>query len=103
MAGQREAGMINTGGARKETGFQNNPVLPAPTFAEAGIDKNAADRARKYAAIRRLRVVFQDAHFCRNYGETGVRPLNRTPFPFSATNSTPTSTSVRFMRAIVWV
>jgi|GEM_PF-5464812 len=34
------------------TGLEKNPVKDdAPTLAEVGIDKNLADRARKYAAI----------------------------------------------------
>lgn len=56
MAKQREAGLMNSGAASigvGQRGFENNPrssELP-PTLAEAGIDKNLADRARKYAAI----------------------------------------------------
>jgi phage N-6-adenine-methyltransferase len=47
MVAQRDAGHLQHGGAR---------VFPEPlekpiTLAEAGIDKNLADRARKYAAI----------------------------------------------------
>lgn len=46
---QKEAVGLNQGG-RPKTGFQENPVS-LPTLAEAGIDKNLANRARKMAAI----------------------------------------------------
>tara|TARA_B000000460_G_scaffold248191_1_gene225060 strand:+ start:6692 stop:7513 length:822 start_codon:yes stop_codon:yes gene_type:complete len=52
MAAQRDAGGLAKGGQpHQSTGLQHNPVAPAPTLAEVGIDKNLADRARKYAAI----------------------------------------------------
>lgn len=52
MAAQRDAGEMAKGGQpHQSTGLQKNPVAAAPTLAEAGIDKNLADRARKYAAI----------------------------------------------------
>ena len=58
MAAQREAGMLSAGtagaGNANVTGGlrENPPVDERPiTLAEAGIDKNLADRARKYAAI----------------------------------------------------
>jgi hypothetical protein len=52
MAAQREAGLMATGGQpHQATGLQKNPVAAPPTLAEVGIDKNLADRARKYAAI----------------------------------------------------
>lgn len=52
MASQRDAGLMAKGGQPYQaTGLQENPVGPAPTLAEAGIDKNLADRARKFAAI----------------------------------------------------
>lgn len=50
MAAQREAGLMSVGAANagwKETRVQSAPI----TLAEAGIDKNLADRARKLAAI----------------------------------------------------
>lgn len=56
MAAQREAGLMSKGAATDgvgKRGLEKNPrsaELP-PTLAEAGIDKNLADRARKYAAI----------------------------------------------------
>jgi phage N-6-adenine-methyltransferase len=52
MAAQRETVGFSAGGRPSEkTGFHENPVLQPITLAEAGIDKNLADRARKYAAI----------------------------------------------------
>ncbi len=69
MAGQREAGLLADGGDAARTRVAGKPELSgmrfvnefedrAPygpperiTLAEAGIDKNLADRARKYAAI----------------------------------------------------
>lgn len=53
MAAQRDAGLLSSGA--QGTGSNQYEVRvsaqPAPTLAEAGIDKNLADRARKYAAI----------------------------------------------------
>lgn len=52
MAAQRDAGEMAKGGQpHQSTGLQKNPVAAPPTLAEVGIDKNLADRARKYAAI----------------------------------------------------
>lgn len=51
IAAQRDLGAMNQGGRPSETGLKTNPVSAAPTLAEAGIDKNLADRARKYAAV----------------------------------------------------
>lgn len=52
MAMQRDTVGLATGGhPYQSTGLQENPVGRAPTLAEAGIDKNLADRARKFAAI----------------------------------------------------
>lgn len=58
IAAQREAGLMATGtkgqlvGKDASGGFVCNPPEEKPiTLAEAGIDKNLADRARKYAAI----------------------------------------------------
>jgi phage N-6-adenine-methyltransferase len=51
MAAQRDAGLMATAGRPKEIGFEENPIIKSPTLAEAGIDKNLADRARKFAAI----------------------------------------------------
>lgn len=49
MAAQRDAGLLKVG---NPNGFEENPFEDKPiTLAEAGIDKNLADRARKYAAI----------------------------------------------------
>jgi len=51
MAAQREANGTAQG-RRTDLGFSETQVEKAPiTLAEAGIDKNLADRARKYAAI----------------------------------------------------
>jgi hypothetical protein len=47
MAAQRETEGLNKGAA---TRVAEKPASP-PTLAEVGIDKNLADRARKYAAI----------------------------------------------------
>lgn len=49
MAVQREAGMLPEG--RPKNGLEENPFSKPITLAEVGIDKNLADRARKYAAI----------------------------------------------------
>jgi hypothetical protein len=51
MQAQRETVGLSEGGRPKKTGFENNPVLDKPSLAEAGIDKNLADRARKMAAV----------------------------------------------------
>lgn len=52
MAAQRDAGMMAKAGRPREIGLDENPISEkAPTLAEAGIDKNLADRARKFAAI----------------------------------------------------
>jgi hypothetical protein len=50
MRKQKETVGLNEGG-RPKTGFSGNPVSSKPTLAEAGIDKNLADRARKFAAM----------------------------------------------------
>lgn len=53
IAGQRDAGLLSKGAATEgvgKRGLQNSPHS-APTLAEAGIDKNLADRARKIAAV----------------------------------------------------
>ena len=50
MAAQREFGTAQ--GRRSDLGFSPTQVESAPiTLSEAGIDKNLADRARKFAAI----------------------------------------------------
>lgn len=54
MAAQRDAGMLASGamGIGTSAGCDQTRTLAAPaTLAEAGIDKNLADRARKLAAI----------------------------------------------------
>lgn len=48
MTAQREAGLLRAG---NPNGFSENPLDKPVTLAEAGIDKNLADRARKFAAI----------------------------------------------------
>lgn len=50
MAAQRETVGLAKGGW-KSRGFDDNPQDVTATLAEAGIDKNLADRARRYAAI----------------------------------------------------
>lgn len=51
MAMQRDTVGLAPAGRPKEIGLQENPIIRPPTLAEAGIDKNLADRARKFAAI----------------------------------------------------
>ena len=53
MAMQRETVGLAPAGRPKATeiGFDENPISKPITLAEAGIDKNLADRARKYAAV----------------------------------------------------
>lgn len=54
MAAQRDAGGLRQGnpdGFSAANGSEKNPLEKPVTLAEAGIDKNLADRARKYAAI----------------------------------------------------
>mgnify|MGYP002132418700 CR=1 FL=1 len=101
MAAQREAGLLSEGG-RPKTGLGQNPVSSmrfinefedrAPygpperpiTLTEAGIDKNLADRARKYAAVpeqefesiladRRERIETENKRVTVNLIEAGVR------------------------------
>lgn len=51
MAGQRDAGLLANGGDAMRARVTEKPEVSPITLAEAGIDKNLADRARKYAAI----------------------------------------------------
>lgn len=53
IAAQREAGNLSKGAAVEGVGKRGSQANPhsLPTLAEAGIDKNLADRARKLAAI----------------------------------------------------
>jgi len=51
MAAQPKATGGEHGGKRRLDGFRENPSNPKATLAEAGIDKNLADRARKAAAL----------------------------------------------------
>lgn len=53
MAKQREAGLMANGGDAAKARVEEKPELfeAKITLAEAGIDKNLADRARKFAAI----------------------------------------------------
>ena len=56
MAAQKARVGVATGGqhggrASKIDGVRNTPSNAPPTFAEAGIDKNLAKRARTYAAV----------------------------------------------------
>jgi hypothetical protein len=46
MAEQKASVGLNEGGRPKKTGLPKNPVSP-PSLAEAGIDKNLADRAAR--------------------------------------------------------
>lgn len=84
MAAQRDAGAMSGGGRPSETGLKTNPVYAPPTLAEAGIDKNLADRARKYAAVpehefesilaeRRDRIETENKRVTVNLIEAGVR------------------------------
>jgi hypothetical protein len=50
MQAQKETVGLNKGG-RPKTGFVENPVSSKPTLAEAGINKNLAQRARTAAAM----------------------------------------------------
>lgn len=53
MAMQRDAGLLATGGDAAKARVAEKPELldQKITLSEAGIDKNLADRARKYAAV----------------------------------------------------
>lgn len=53
MSAQRQAGLLATGGDAMKARVETKPEVAQQkiTLAEAGIDKNLADRARKYAAI----------------------------------------------------
>jgi len=51
MAVQRDAGLLNRGHPEFRNGSDGDPLGKPITLAEAGIDKNLADRARKFAAI----------------------------------------------------
>lgn len=70
---QREAGLANVGGRPPETGLQKNPVISPPTLSEAGIDKNLADRARKYAAIPKREFDTRIADYRARVEEEGER------------------------------
>jgi phage N-6-adenine-methyltransferase len=88
MAAQKQAGLMSNGAANagwKETRVQSAP----PTLAEAGIDKNLADRARKYAAVpemefesiladRRERIETENKRVTVNLIEAGVRGTTGT-------------------------
>jgi len=50
MAAQRDTVGLAPAG-RPKIGLDDNPISKPVTLAEAGIDKNLADRARKYAAV----------------------------------------------------
>lgn len=86
MAAQRDAGLLGAGGDmgknQHEAWVADKPK--PPTLAEAGIDKNLADRARKYAAIpeqqfegiladRRERIETENRRVTVNLLEAGVR------------------------------
>lgn len=51
MAAQRETVGLAPAGRPREIGLEENPIIRPITLSEAGIDKNLADRARKYAAV----------------------------------------------------
>jgi hypothetical protein len=51
MQAQKNTVGLNEGGRPPKTGFSDNPVLPKPTLASQGIDKNLAHRAREHAAM----------------------------------------------------
>jgi len=46
---RREAGLMKVGNPEFPNGSRENPLEKPITLAEAGIDKNLADRARKFA------------------------------------------------------
>ena len=52
MEAQREAGLMADGGDAMRARVTGKPEVAPITLAEAGIDKNLADRARKYAAMQ---------------------------------------------------
>lgn len=90
MQQQKDAGLLSrgtagTGNANVTGGLKSNPPDNAPiTLAEAGIDKNLADRARKYASVpedefeniladRRERIETENKRVTVNLLEAGVR------------------------------
>jgi len=86
IAGQKATVGLNEGG-RPKTGLQKNPVSK-PTLAEAGIDKNLADRARKMAAVPadqfeemvgdwRVRVADENERVTTNLLKAGEKKLAR--------------------------
>lgn len=72
MEAQRVSVGLSKGGRPAETGFQENPVI---TLAEAGIDKNLADRARKYAAIPEKEFQQRIDSYRENVAEEGERAM----------------------------
>jgi hypothetical protein len=71
MQAQRESVGLATAG-RMKNGFLENPISK-PTLAEAGIDKNIADRARKYAAWKDDRFEERLADWRRDHEAEGER------------------------------
>lgn len=93
MAAQREAGLLKAGGDRPTQEeirrVADKPIEKSITLAEAGIDKNLADRARKYAAVpeqefesiladRRERIETENKRVTVNLIEAGVRGTTGT-------------------------
>lgn len=93
MAAQREAGLMSTGaqgsGSNQHQVVRVETKPAAITLSEAGIDKNLADRARKYAAVpeqefediladRRERIETENKRVTVNLIEAGVRGTTGT-------------------------
>ena len=81
MAAQRDADLLHRGGRPPrskppKTGLPDNPVLQPLSLAEAGIDKNLADRARRVAALSHKAFAEQIREARASAGRTGARPLS---------------------------
>lgn len=70
MAAQRDIGELKVG---NPNGFEKNPLDKPITLSEAGIDKNLADRARKYAAIPEQEFNDRVDEYRRRVSEEGDR------------------------------
>lgn len=73
MAAQRDTTGLSNGGRPPITGFQHNPVSRSITLAEVGIDKNLADRARKYAAVPEQEFEARISEYRSRVEEEGAR------------------------------
>lgn len=89
MAAQREAGLLANGGDAMRARVVEKPEVSPITLSEAGIDKNLADRARKYAAVpeqefesilanRRERIETENKRVTVNLIEASVRGTTGT-------------------------